>query len=172
MTKTFSNYPRILSLAPCTYGLGYARVEGLNSLADWGTKCARGNKNAACRLYGKKLIELHQPEVIVLEDTSDRNIRRHLRVQQLTLQLVSIGKKHKVPVVVLRRKDVYETFFGEAEGTKYALAKMIAQRFPDELGSALPPKRRLWMSEDYRMGIFAAVALALAFRRTLKIHQQ
>jgi hypothetical protein len=37
-------------------------------------------------------------------------------------------------------------------------------RFPEELGHRLPPKRKPWMSEDYRMGIFDAVALAFATR--------
>jgi len=32
------------------------------------------------------------------------------------------------------------------------------------LASRLPPKRRPWMSEDYRMDIFDAVALALILR--------
>jgi hypothetical protein len=54
-------------------------------------------------------------------------------------------------------------FFAEGQGTKHALAEMLAGRFPEELASRLPPKRRPWMSEDYRMDIFDAVALALTF---------
>jgi hypothetical protein len=41
---------------------------------------------------------------------------------------------------------------------------IIAKRFPEELGSRLPPERKPWMSEDSRMNIFDAVALALVFR--------
>jgi hypothetical protein len=50
---------------------------------------------------------------------------------------------------------------GDDPGTKHTLAKSIAERFPEELGFLLPPKRRDWMSEDSRMGIFDAVALAM-----------
>jgi hypothetical protein len=45
--------------------------------------------------------------------------------------------------------------------TNYAIASTLLEHFPF-LAFALPPKRRIWESEDYRMGIFAAVALALA----------
>jgi len=45
--------------------------------------------------------------------------------------------------------------------TKYAMASMLVRQFPF-LAAMLPPKRRIWESEDYRMHIFAAVALALA----------
>ena len=44
-----------------------------------------------------------------------------------------------------------------------ALAEMLAGKFPEELASRLPPKRRPWMSEDPRMDIFDAVGLAVAF---------
>jgi hypothetical protein len=37
-------------------------------------------------------------------------------------------------------------------------------RPPEELASRMPPKRKLWKSEDGRMDIFDAVALAVAFR--------
>ena len=55
-----------------------------------------------------------------------------------------------------------------ARETKHALAVLLAARFPKELQTRLPPKRRPWMSEDYRMGIFDAVALAVAFQSTRK----
>jgi hypothetical protein len=44
-----------------------------------------------------------------------------------------------------------------------APTRILAERFPEELGDRLPPKRRPWMSEDYRMGIFEVVALGVAF---------
>jgi len=40
------------------------------------------------------------------------------------------------------------------------VAQTLAAQFPVELGKRLPPKRRPWMSEDPRMDIFDAVALA------------
>ena len=53
-------------------------------------------------------------------------------------------------------------FVGE-QGTKQACAETLAAKFPVELASRLPPKRRPWMSEDPRMDIFDAVGLAAVF---------
>lgn len=50
------------------------------------------------------------------------------------------------------------------QGTKHALAEILAKQFSEELASRLPPKRKAWMSEDYRMDIFDAVALVLVLR--------
>ena len=57
-----------------------------------------------------------------------------------------------------------KTFFADGQGTKHALAEIIAKQFPEQLGLQLPPKRKPWMSEDSRMNIFDAVALVLVYR--------
>jgi hypothetical protein len=49
-------------------------------------------------------------------------------------------------------------------GTKYSLAEMLANRFP-ELADRLPPKRRIGDGEHSRMSIFDAVALVLVSRK-------
>jgi hypothetical protein len=52
---------------------------------------------------------------------------------------------------------------GRAERlTKYERAQAVVQRFP-VLTQKLPPKRKPWESEDYRMSVFAAAALAMAY---------
>jgi hypothetical protein len=38
---------------------------------------------------------------------------------------------------------------------------MLVRQFPF-LASTLPPLRKMWQSDDYRMGMFAAAALAVA----------
>ena len=62
------------------------------------------------------------------------------------------------------------TFLHDGQGTKHALAEIIANRVPEQLSSQLPPKRQAWMSEDSRMNIFGAVALVMTFR--LKIRSE
>ena len=59
------------------------------------------------------------------------------------------------------RGEVYGAFFAGTNGSKEALAAILAKRFPDELEPKLPPKRRAWEKEDTRLAIFDAVALAL-----------
>jgi hypothetical protein len=78
--------------------------------------------------------------------------------------MIALGVTRKVSVKVLSHEEVKRVYFPNGQGTKHALAETLAQRFPEELGFRLPPKRRPWMSEDSRMNIFAAVGLAVALR--------
>ncbi len=60
----------------------------------------------------------------------------------------------------LRIRDSRDRYFGRG---KYERAVEIAARFP-EIGWKLPPKRKAWESEDYRMSMFSAAALAMTYR--------
>ncbi|MDB6018025.1 MAG: hypothetical protein JWR19_2514 [Pedosphaera sp.] len=62
---------------------------------------------------------------------------------------------------MLSDKTIKRMFFADGKGTKHSIAEILAQRFPEELGDRLPPKRLAWMSEDDRLYMFDAVALAL-----------
>jgi len=48
------------------------------------------------------------------------------------------------------------------ESNKYEVASVLAKQFP-ALASRLPHKRKIWQSEDYRMGIFDAAAVGVAY---------
>jgi hypothetical protein len=50
----------------------------------------------------------------------------------------------------------------KSEPNKYEIACAVAERLP-ELAPRLAPKRRIWQSEDYRMSIFDAAALGVAY---------
>lgn len=59
------------------------------------------------------------------------------------------------------RKDVNRAFVG-FESNKYEVASVLARQFPD-LAPRLPPKRKFYESEDYRIGIFDAAAVGVAY---------
>ena len=107
------------------------------------------------------MIAHYNPQVIVLEDTSIKPFRRSERIRALCKRIIRTAESRSVTVVLFTRIQVRRAFFADDRGTKHALAEIIARQFPEELGFRLPPKRRPWMSEDSRMDIFDAVALAL-----------
>lgn len=129
---------------------------------DWGVKSVQGEKNRQCLLKVKAMIVHYRPDVMVLEDSG--NVRRSVRIKTLSRRLQALAAKLGVRVVVLFREQVRQVFFAEGGGTKHELAELLARRFPVELGPRLPPKRKPWKSEDARMDIFEAVALAVALR--------
>ena len=166
MKKTIPKYPRILAIAPSTRGFGFALIEGLDTLVDWGVKSVTGDKNKASVAKVKEMIVHYEPDVLVLEDASVKSSRRSPRIRALSKRIIAVASSRNVIVALFSREQVRRAFFADGQGTKHALAEIIANKFPEELGFRLPPKRRPWMSEDYRMDIFDAVALALVLRKS------
>src|SRR6185437_3253315 len=164
MNQILPTYPRILAIVPSSSGFGLAVVEGVNSLVGWEVKRVREDLNDGCNRKIKKAIAFYEPHVIVVEEGTMRSAR----MRALMKRIAVLAKKCGVQVVVLTKEQVRKTFFSEGLGSKDALAEIIAQRFPEELAGDLPPKRKEWMSEDHRIPMFMAVALALAFRRVHK----
>ena len=160
MTSPNPNYRRTLAIAPSTRGVGYAVMEGFDTLVDWGLKPVKRDKNAQSLLKVKELIALYQPELLVLSNTGTKTSRRASRIKALTKRLVRFAKDEMVMVALYTQEQVRKSFFAEGLGTKHELASLLAQRYPDELGNRLPPKRKPWQSEHSNMDIFDAVGLA------------
>jgi hypothetical protein len=150
----------IVAIAPSSRGFGFAVLEGRKSLVDWGVRSVTGNKNAGSIKKADALIAHYHPAVLVLQDAAAKGSRRSPRIRILTKKLAALAASRKVKVALFSREQVMQAFFEDGKGTKHAIARLLAGRFPAELGHRLPPKRRDWESEDYRMGIFDAMALA------------
>lgn len=164
MNHIHPKHVRILAIAPSTRGFGFALLEGLDTLVDWGVKSVKEDKNARSLAKVEDLIAHYHPDVMVLENTSVKPFRRSERIRTLSKQLITLAATRKVTVALSSSEQVRRVFFVDGQGTKHAVAEILAERFPEELGFRLPPKRRPWMSEDSRMDIFDAVALALVLR--------
>jgi len=134
-------------------------------LVDWGVKTVKsGDKNVRSLKKVKELIAHYQPGVLVLENASAKNSLRSPRIRKLCRQISKLAARHKVSVKLFSRDQVMKTFIADGQGTKYTVAEIVAKRFSDELSQKLPPERKLGDSEDSRMSIFDAVALALVLR--------
>ena len=158
-----NKHVRILAIAPLSRGLGYAVMEGPEKLLASGNKAILRDKNAKALAWVNRFIQFYQPSVLVLPNVTAADTRRAARIKTLHRKLVAWAAKKKVKVRLVSVTQVRNQVLGDSKGTKFAVAKTLADKFPVELGHRLPPKRRLWMSEDPRMDIFDAVGLAVAF---------
>lgn len=163
MNQTNSKPFRVLAVAPTTRGIGYAVMEGPDALIDFGCKEVRGDKNIQSLARVEKLIQDFQPGILLLPKVDAKSPRRAPRIKTLHQQIIKAAEKLKLKVALLSASQLRSRIFGNQKGTKHQLAETLAQQFPDELASRLPPKRRAWTNEDRRMDIFDAVALAVAF---------
>jgi Holliday junction resolvasome RuvABC endonuclease subunit len=160
------NNQRVLAIDPTSRGFGFAVLES-SELIDYGIREAKGNKNSVSLKKIADLIELYQPQIIVLENPTAKGSRRCLRVQELIREIKVLGSAKKVMTRCISRLQVKKAFALLGAATKYQIAVEITKLFP-ELEVRLPRIRKPWMSEDERMSIFDATALALTFCSAIK----
>jgi hypothetical protein len=163
MNQTTSKQIRILAIALTARGFGYCVMEN-QEILECGNKGVRGNKNLNSVFKIEKLLKQFLPSILVLQDMNALGCRRAPRIKALHRQVIELAAKYKLKVTLLSGKLLREVLLGDIKGTKYEMAEMLAQKYPVELASKLPRKRRPWENEDGRMDIFDAVALALVFR--------
>jgi Holliday junction resolvasome RuvABC endonuclease subunit len=153
---------RILAIDPSTRRFGYAVLEGPSQLIDWGVKETKNDKKRRSLKLIDELVNDYQPYAMVVEDYAGKGSRRCDRVTGLIDEIRELALKRKVKVKSFSRTEIKKAFAESGATTKQEIAIAIAKRFP-ELAPRLPRFRKPWMSEDYRMSIFDAVALALTF---------
>lgn len=152
---------RILAVALSTRGFGYAVMEMENSLVDYGNKVVKKDRNVHSLAQIEKMINRNQPDVLVLQDVNAKGARRAPRIKELHRRVVELAKRRRLKTTKISRTEARDLLIGNRKASKHEVAEMLAQRFPDELAPRLPPKRKPWNSEDARMDIFDAVALAV-----------
>ncbi len=153
---------RVVAIDPTSRGFGFAVFEGPGRLIDWGVAHVRNDKHSGCLRRIGGLVEHYAPAVLVVEDYGDRGSRRCARVRKLLQAILQLASNRKIRTQRFSRRAVREAFAGSDASTKEQIAGVIAARYP-ELLPYLPPPRKCWMSEDVRMSIFDAAALAQAF---------
>jgi hypothetical protein len=153
----------VLAVYPSTRGFAFVLFEGALSPADWGVKEIRGaQKNNRCLLAIASLIDQYQPGVLILQDTSPRGTRRARRIRNLNASIGELAESVGIPTIAYSRIEVLNAFASVAPRNKHDLAEAIAKHIP-AFDRYLPPPRKPWMSEDARMSLFDAAALALTF---------
>lgn len=154
-------YGRALGIDPTSRGFGFAVLERTGNLVDWGTRQTQSRKrNARCLAAVLTLIRKYEPDVLALEDCSADGSRRCPRVRALIRTLRRRAAEHTLPVRLAGPVELRGQCAGNERATKHEIARMLATRF-SALARHVPPRRKPWMSEDPRMGIFDAVALAV-----------
>ncbi len=164
MTARFVSGQRVLAVVPKSRGFGFIVMESQTTPIDWGSRGGRGDphrKEIATLAKIQDLLDQYSPSAVILEKIDARSHRG----DRIRLLLESIHNLAVWRAIKIRRisfghvKSVFQVFNAF---TKHDIAVVIAHQLP-ELEVRIPPQRRPWMSEDHRMAIFDAAALALAF---------
>ncbi len=149
---------RVLALDVRPRSFGFAIFEGPDQLLDWGVKSFRRGVNAVRIPLQRKvasLLDEFLPAAIVVKQA------RLLRARKTTKAVLREAKTRGIAIRFATAGAVRKVIAAHARN-KHELASALAAHYP-ELASRLPPKRKIWQSEDYRMSIFDAAALGVVF---------
>lgn len=157
----FRNEQRIIALDVHPRSFGFAVFEGPDELLDFGARSFRNGMNAVRVPAQRKLGTLFDdfdPATIVLAGCGS-----HLSTKssKIISALQKEALERRISVRFLTRRAVKREFHGN-DRNKHEIAMLMARQF-SVLASKLPPKRKCWQSEDYRMSIFDAIALGVTY---------
>ena len=137
-------------------------LEGKNQLIDWGVVHVKNDKNERCIARIRQFMQRYLPDVVVTEHP-DKSFHRSARIQRLLDGVRELANEMKCPYRGFLHAPIRKGSSLSTSTTKQEIAEAIAEKFP-ELASRLPPPRKPWMSEDPRIAMFYAVAIALAYQ--------
>jgi hypothetical protein len=165
-------YDLVLAIHLQSRGFAFVLFEGWLAPVDWGVQDTRGkDKNTQCLTRIASLLALHTPDVLVLQDMSERGTLRAARIQELNRRIAELADQRGILVRMYSRAQVIEQFEEQGATTKQRIAETITKHIP-ALGLYVPKARKPWMSEDARMGIFDAAALAWVFFHSINGDEQ
>lgn len=156
---------RVLAFDVRPRSLAYTAFEGPEKLLDWGTRRFRGGMNAVRVPLADKIAALLQeidPQVVVLKAPPERIKLNRAKTQKALTCIREVADRLHIRTRQFTRRAAKNPFGIDSKLTRYQIARALAQRFP-ELAQVLPPKRKPWETEDCRMSIFDAAALAMTY---------
>ena len=156
---------RILAIALRSRRFAYAVFERSDRLLDWGMVFYPLNntkQRAAASKRIASLLTLFAPSEVVVGKTRLLNTRKSSGVGPILRSFRREASSRLIPMRLMKRIEVKKVFRLFRAKSKYEIASMLAEVFP-ELLPRLPAKRRIWESEHPRMAMFDAIALGFAY---------
>ena len=148
---------RILVLDVHPLRFGFVAMEGPHCVLDWGVRSFRRGVNAVKVPMSKKLellIDEYDPKMIVVGDSNPRVLQRMKTIATLA------ANRH-LPMFIVKQETI-RTAFPDSLQNKHQIAQTLGDCYR-ELSPIVPPKRKSWKPEHYRMDIFNAAALGFAY---------
>jgi len=154
----------VLAVHPSATGMGWTAFEGPLSVYDWGVFTAKIDKNAKCLAKLDKLLRRFEPQALILEVFDTRSLKRACRVRRLCREMIELAALRGAHVELYGRDEIAAGFSHVGAATRRDIAAAVTS-VVEGFEHRLPPPRRAWMSEDPRMALFNAAALALTHYR-------
>jgi Holliday junction resolvasome RuvABC endonuclease subunit len=158
MSYTPRKHVRVLAIDPCSKGFGFAVLESTSRLVDWGVARIWGTSDNEFLARVDAIVDRYQPALIALEER--RQVGRATKAMRRAALVLGRASERHLMIARVSRESV-RVLFRSSGVAKREIAIAIAKSFP-ELEARVPKERKPWESEDDRMHVFDAVAIALA----------
>jgi hypothetical protein len=159
------NTERIMAIDLRRSRFGYAVLDGPNSVLEWGSGeiwadgKERGDfKNTRLR----SALRVSSPATVVVRRSQYRGSLDASLRDRLLGQIRRDADGYSIPVEMISQAEIRMAFHLPKRASKYKIASVIAQRFP-ELRLKLSAGRRAWEPELHSMIVFDAIAAGLAY---------
>jgi Holliday junction resolvasome RuvABC endonuclease subunit len=152
----------VLAIYPTSRDVAYTLFAAPLTPIDWGLKRLRGSRDLNVRSLEmiQALITALRPDTIVIEDCDTEECDRSARVKRLYALVANLVESECLSLARYPRCQVKQTFQEAGAITRHEIAQAITAHIP-ALSHRMPGLRKLWQSEDHRLAIFDAAALAL-----------
>lgn len=151
----------VLALYPNMRGFGYAYLENEQTPVDCGVSPVYPISNDLCMESIRIMIEYHYPKAIILEEINEGKSQKSERIKSLIKAIAEYALERHIEVFYYPREYVGYVFSEFKALTKQQMAEKIALYFP-QYQNFVPEPRKPWLPEDYFMGLFDALGLAIA----------
>ena len=147
---------RVLGIEPNAKGLGFAVLEGNDTLIAWGG--VRRNEDRLSSV--NQLLEIYVPELVVFEDWTALDSRRSVKIKKFLHKCALLCARRKVIAKTYSKRRLIAAFNDYEVKSGHEIATFIAHLFPETLPN-LPAKRKPWSGDDLRISFFMAIAFCL-----------
>jgi len=150
----------VLALYPNSIGFGYAIVKSPRDPLECGVVKISPISNRKSMERIKKFIDYYEPMVIIVQDLNGKNSFKVKRVKSLIHSITRYATDHHLHVARYSREQIRFVFSEFNAKSKFAIARTIC-KWLSQFEYRMPRFRKPWMAEDYNMGMFDALSLAL-----------
>lgn len=151
--------PITFAIYPNTRGFGFVCLEKSRQLIDYGIVTIRPICNRKVIKRARKFMEYYKPDLVIIQDHECKFTRASKRVIRVLDAIANHAEDKELKVYRYKREQIRDTFSQFSATTKFEIAQILCKEHK-ELEHRIPKPTKLWMSEDYNMGIFDALSLA------------
>jgi hypothetical protein len=141
----------------------FVLVEGGTVLDSGIRKCELPQYHDCLRRRFDRILQTYTPSATIISFSLTRGLNPRQRAVGRGIKAAIADRG--VEVIIARPAVICRYFDRFNAETKYQIAQVVAEIFP-ELAWKLPPKRRAWQHETARMSIFDAAAAVIAHLMT------